>query len=37
MAESTPRALVDHAAEHWPVRQAIRGNVATRVTLQFDA
>jgi organic hydroperoxide reductase OsmC/OhrA len=31
------QALVDAASEHCPVCQAIRGNVAMRVTASFDA
>jgi osmotically inducible protein OsmC len=31
------QALVDDATEHCPVCQAIRGNVAMRVTAAFDA
>ncbi len=34
---SALRALVDDATEHCPVCQAIRGNVAMRVTASFDA
>jgi Ohr subfamily peroxiredoxin len=35
--EDVLRALVDDATEHCPVCQAIRGNVAMRVTAVFDA
>ena len=35
--EDELRTLVDDATEHCPVCQAIRGNVAMRVTATFDA
>jgi lipoyl-dependent peroxiredoxin len=37
VGEDELRALVDDATEHCPVCQAIRGNVAMRVTASFDA